>query len=633
MLALFRRFLSTWVARLFFIVLIGTFALWGVNDMVSQIGTGTNIATVDGTAITPTAFGQEFSRALKSAQAQAGATTISAADRKNLGNQVLEQMIYATAIDNEARSLGLAVSDDAVRQQIWAIKAFQGTDGKFDQTVFKEVLDENNLNEADFIAAAQKQLLESELLDSLESGAGASASLTNLIFGYEAQTRTANVVVIKRADQAQPPDPTDLQLQRYYANNLALFATPEYRKIKIVVLSTDTLASSEPVSDADAKAAYQADITTYVVPEKRSVQVLVTADQAKAQSLADAWNKNADWAAIQKQAQAAGGSGVEIDDTAKADFPTPALADAVFGASLNQIIGPVQAGLGWQVARVVAITAPSTTSFAQAEPAIKSALEREKAATAIYDQANKLEDAIGASSDLDQVPSDIGAAAAEGTLDANGMTPDGVQAPLPATGDLRTAILSDAFSETLNQPAEFKEVQGKNGAASSFYAMTVEAITPPAHKSFADSAAQVRSDWIDNQRRHEAETAAANLLTAVQGGESMNEAATAAGLTVVNSSPFYRDGTPTDVPQQVVEPLFAAAKGDTTMVETDDGFAVAQLTSITTPDRNADPISWDKLRTQLAQSMRGDIENTYTDALRTAAKISVNQNLLNTAVQ
>jgi len=630
MLALFRRFLSTWVARVFFVVLIGVFALWGVNDMVSQIGTGTNIASVDGQAITPAQFSVEFSRAVKSAEAQAAGGTLSANDRKNLGNQVLGQMIYSAAVEAQARRMGLAVSDGAVRQQIWAIKAFQ-INGKFDQATFTQVLSQNNLNENDFIATVRKQLLESELLDSLEVGAGAPAELTNLVFGYEAQTRTADVVLIKRADQAQPPDPTDLQLHRFYDNNLALFATPEYRKIKLVVLSTDTLASSQTVTDAEAKTVYNNNISTYVQPEKRSVQVLVFADQAKAQSFAAAWNKNPDWTAIQKQAQAAGGSGVEIDSSAKAGFPVPALADAVFAAAVNQQIGPVQAGLGWQVARVIAITPPSTVTFAQAEASIKSALAREKAASAIYDQANKLEDAIGASSDLDQVPSGIGAAAAEGTLDGNGVTLEGTQAPIPASGDLRAAILADAFSETAGQPAEFKEVPGKNGAASAFYAMTVESITPPAHKSFQDAEAQVRSDWIDNQRRHEAEIAAAQLLTAVQGGQNI---ATAAGaLPVIHSSPFDRNGSPANAPPQIVDPIFAAAKGETTMVETNDGFAVAQLTNITTPARSSDPIDWDKLRSQLAQSTRADIENTYTDALRSAAKISVNQNLLNTAVQ
>ena len=36
MLAMFRRHLNSWVARLFFLLLVGTFVLWGVGD-VGQI--------------------------------------------------------------------------------------------------------------------------------------------------------------------------------------------------------------------------------------------------------------------------------------------------------------------------------------------------------------------------------------------------------------------------------------------------------------------------------------------------------------------------------------------------------------------------------------------------------------------
>jgi len=82
-----------------------------------------------------------------------------------------------------------------------------------------------------------------------------------------------------------------------------------------------------------------------------------------------------------------------------------------------------------------------------------------------------------------------------------------------------------------------------------------------------------------------------------------------------------------------VAPLFSAKQGDSTMVETNDGFAVATLTKITTPDRSSDPITWDKLRAQLAQSQRGDIENTYTDALLKNTKVTINDKLLATAVQ
>ena len=39
MLAMFRRFLNTWAARAFFIVLIGSFGLWGVSGVIQDIST------------------------------------------------------------------------------------------------------------------------------------------------------------------------------------------------------------------------------------------------------------------------------------------------------------------------------------------------------------------------------------------------------------------------------------------------------------------------------------------------------------------------------------------------------------------------------------------------------------------
>ncbi len=633
MLAPFRRFLNTWIAKFFFFALAAAFLTWGVNDMVSQIGTSGNIATVGGQAITPTEFSVEFNRTLKQAIAKAPGGALSADEKKALGYQTLYGMIYRAALDAEAKREGIAVNNDALRNQIETDKVFLDSTGKFTRTNYLQILSDNNLTTKSYEDGQRDQMLEAEILDSVEVGAGASAILTDHLFGYEAQNRTADVVLVKTADQPAPADPTDAQLQRYYANHLSSYATPEYRKIKLVVLSADTLASSETVTDADAQTYYKANFATYVQPEKRSVRILVFADQAKAQTLAAAWAKNSDWTAIQKQAQAAGGSAVELPDTSKPDFPTPALADAVFAARIGAPIGPVQAGLGWQVAQVTTITPANTVTFETAEPAIKTKLQRAKASVAIYDQANKLEDAIGQSSDLNQVPADIGAAAAEGTVDANGIGLDGTQAPLPASGGARAAILADAFSQTLNQPAEFKQASLKTGADPVFYAMTVEQITPPAHKAYADVATQVRVDWILDQRRHEAETAAAKMLATVQGGVE-NLSAVANGTTVIHSAPFFSEGTPSGIPSQIVAPMFATNKiGDASMAETNDGFAVAVLTKITTPDRTAAPEDWNKLRTQLEQSMRGDIESTYTDALRSAAKVNINEARLNAAIE
>ena len=56
MLAFFRRFLNTWLARVFFVFLVGSFGLWGVADVVRNaiLGggeDGSSVANVGGQKI------------------------------------------------------------------------------------------------------------------------------------------------------------------------------------------------------------------------------------------------------------------------------------------------------------------------------------------------------------------------------------------------------------------------------------------------------------------------------------------------------------------------------------------------------------------------------------------------------
>ena len=127
---------------------------------------------------------------------------------------------------------------------------------------------------------------------------------------------------------------------------------------------------------------------------------------------------------------------------------------------------------------------------------------------------------------------------------------------------------------------------------------------------------------------------AAAMTHAVQTGKAFADQAAAIKAEVLHSSPIYRNGAPKDVPGELVDPLFALAKtGDVGMVAVPDGFAVLSLTRITVPDRAGDPLDWDRMRGQLTQTVRSDIENAYSDALRTAAKPVVNQKLVDTIIQ
>jgi peptidyl-prolyl cis-trans isomerase D len=106
-------------------------------------------------------------------------------------------------------------------------------------------------------------------------------------------------------------------LERWYANNIAKFSTPEFRRVKAVILSPERLAADVAVTEADVRAAYAARAAEFNLPEKRSVQVLLSQDEAKAKALAEKWAAGADWAAMQEAAKAEGAAPVELTDAVR----------------------------------------------------------------------------------------------------------------------------------------------------------------------------------------------------------------------------------------------------------------------------------------------------------------------------
>ncbi|MGL1687292.1 hypothetical protein ACSTI5_00195, partial [Vibrio parahaemolyticus] len=78
----------------------------------------------------------------------------------------------------------------------------------------------------------------------------------------------------------------------------------------------------------------------------------------------------------------------------------------------------------------------------------------------------------------------------QGTLDAQGKTPEGNPAPIPGTQALRQAIIDAAFHANKGDPIALTE-----GPDRGWYAVQVEDIIKPAKKPFGEVRAQVLADW------------------------------------------------------------------------------------------------------------------------------------------
>jgi peptidyl-prolyl cis-trans isomerase D len=633
MLTKFRSHLDSWFVRALFFLLVIAFAVWGVGDVIRLVGTDSSVASVAGRKLDAPTVQRAFQRQLQATERQLGDKAApNAALRRQIALQTVEILIAQTAMNVAAENLGVVVPDAALRQAIYAIPAFQGPAGSFDRRQFEMVLQKNGLDEGQFFDMVRGDLREQEILGALRAGVAPPEMLVRALFTFQDQTRVADAVELPFNAAPPPPAPTDAELKRYWENHPGDFSAPEYRRIKAVVLSPETIAKSITIPEDELHLAYDQRKAEFSKPESRAIEVVVARSEAAANKLATAWRGGASWAEMDKAAQQAGESTLALDAATPAQIPVPELAKAIFAASPGVITGPIKTDLAWYVVRVNKINPPSSQDFAAVKEQLRADLARQKAAEQIDDRATKLEDALAGSGGLDEIPSDLGAIGVAGTLDAEGATPEGQPAPLPGPEALDKALIATAFQMKKGDPPHVTEVDLPSAegapAGRAYFAVSVAEVIPPAVKPFAAVKPDVTRAWIEAAERHAQEVAAAGLLTAVKGGESLADAALKAGLRVRRLPAVKRNAGAEGVPASLIAPLFAIQKGEPTMVETKDSFVVAVLAEINDPDAKTMPLDYGKIRDVLTQRIGNDIEQIYVNAVRERGHPRVNEALL-----
>jgi peptidyl-prolyl cis-trans isomerase D len=634
MLAAFRRHLDSWLVRAFFLLLVLAFAVWGVGDVIRLVGTDRAVATVAGIKLDQPTVANAFQRQLQSAmREQGGEGEASAALRREVAVRTVDLLITQTAMNALATRLGIIAPTQALRAAVLAIPTFQGPDGRFDRHRFEEVLAHNGLDEDRFLELLADDMRERQIVSAVRAGVSPPALLTDALYRYEEERRVALAAELPFSAFPPPPAPDEAKLRRFWRNHPDLYSTPEYRRIKAIVLTPEDIAKSITFTDDELKAAYDAHAAEFSHPERRSFEVVVAKTEENAKKLAALWQGGADFTAVDKEAQALGESTLKMDEASANQIPIPELAKALFSAPEGVIIGPLKTEIAWYVGKVTKIVPAEKQSFEAVKEKLAKALALEKAAEEIEDRATKLEDAIAGAGSLDQVPADLGARGLEGTLDSAGLTREGNEAPLPGPDALRQAIIKAAFAAKPGDPPRLVSVDlppPVEGAPPqrAYYAVSVEEVIPPALKPFEQVREAVARDYIAEQQRHEAEEAAAQLMMAVKGGEKLEDAALKAGVQVRRLPPVRRTEGAEGVPAQLLPELFALKKGEPTMVETADSFVVAVLDEIIEPDPKQDALTYGKIRDALTERMGNDAEELFVTEVRKEAHPRVNERLL-----
>lgn len=607
----------SWVAKLLFALLIASFAVWGIEDMVRRAGTGGEPASVGGVDVTRAEIDMEFRRTVERLRPMMGGEfTNEQAIQLGLLDQAVQTLAQRALLRIAAQDAGVNVGPDVVRNSIAQDKMFQDRTGRFDPSMFVETLRRNSLSEQAYIAMLRDDVSRELLSAPVALGAYAPKVLTDALFRHRGERRTAEVFTLRHDAVADVPAADEATLKTYHAEHPIAFTAPEYRALTVVQLLLDDLAKEVKVSDEDVVKAYEDRRAEFETPERRKLRIVVLDDQAKAAALAaDAQNKGLDAAA-----KAAGLDVVDLGEIVKADLP--GFGDAVFALGAGLSAQPVQSQLGWHVVETQEIIPGASKPLEQVREQVVRDLSRERAADGVFQTSNRLDDRLAGGASLEDLAKDLGLKLTKfAAVDSTGKDAGG--ADVAATLIDGARVVQTAF--TLAPNAASSLIESRSG---DFFIVRVDSIAPPALRPFETVRDQVAAAWKADRQAAKAAEKARELAeklktTPADGGPAL---AAAFGAQQAATTPFARDQAgPAALPPDVVAALFKANPGETAAGETGDAQIVARLKEVIPADPAAQAGELEAVRASAAQAMERDLLGQFVGALQERWPIVLHQ--------
>jgi peptidyl-prolyl cis-trans isomerase D len=622
MLTGIRNVTRGWIAGGLLALLAGSFAIWGVEDMLKPTRSN-EVASGRGVAISVNEFTRLFENAIdENKERLKRSITKQEAFDGGLATQVINNMIAEQSIDALARKAGYAVPNAMLASTIRQQKEFRNQiTGKFDKEQYFKLLQMNKLTDQQFTQDLRARLLRRQFAEAVIGGLRAPSSITALQIAYQTEQRTLSIAAIDPNRFGPPPEPTEADLKAYYEENKSGFRTPELRKLTIVKARPDAFAAKVDVPEDKIKQLYDFRTRGGGAGEQRSFVQISAPDQAAANEAARRLAAGDD---PQKVAAAVKGQVLSFDAVTKESVPDPAVGEAVFGLKKGQSTGAIHGKLAWAAARVTDIKAGAGPSYESMHDDLRAELAKQEAADLLQDAVDKFDQARTGGMPVEEAAKNSGLDVIEiDKVSAQGATAQG--GPAPVVGETPD-LLKAAFQAPADEPTDFVPTQDGGYAL-----VRVDKIYPPGVRTFDEVKPILEQGWKSQKIGDQMRALSDAVKKAVEGGKSFAAAAAANKLHVVAASQKLdrRAIQMSDIPA-LVQQAFAAKEGDIVTAPDRSGsvLLVAQVEKIERPDPAAEPQMMAQATAQLSDGMTSDFLFSLETYAKAKAKVKVNETLL-----
>ncbi len=206
-------------------LIILSFAIWGIGDIFRGFGAN-NLAQVGSIEIGADTYRNAYQTELQHLQRlERRNITNEEAHQYGLDRQVLSRLVGKAALDDQARRMGLAVSDEAIKSTIVNDDNFKGMTGQFDKQMFDAFLRDEGFTEKSYLRLQRGVLERREITDTLSTGLQLPKALLEAIHHYQTETRSVDYVLFPNA-AAGPPPPSQEELKTFSKRTRGFMAPP-----------------------------------------------------------------------------------------------------------------------------------------------------------------------------------------------------------------------------------------------------------------------------------------------------------------------------------------------------------------------------------------------------------------------
>ncbi len=625
MLDSLRAAAGTWVAKLLLLLLVMSFAVWGISGQLTG-AVGTNVITAGDTTVSATEYRLAYDRQLGMLSQRFGSRiTREQAVALGVDAQILSQLVAGAVLDEQARNMGLGVSKDRVAHLTAEDPAFHGANGSFDRKQFEYVLRQIGMRPEDYLKNREQVAVRQQVVEAVSDGMTVPDTFLKAVALYQGEDRTAEYVVLPES-LILVDAPSDQELADYFDENKVRYAAPEYRSISYVKLEPSDIADPSVISDEQVAEDYEQNKDDFTTPERRTIEQIVFPSEEAAKIAADRVSGGATF----EEMVAAEGKTLEdvrLGNLEKSRVPDPAIADAAFKLKENEVSGIVKGSFGPAIVRVTEITPEIVKPISEVENEIRNDLALAEASRVLLDVHDRYEDARAGGETMKEAAEGLGLDVVTiGAADQAGRGPDG---EMLSNVPQLPVLLSGAFETEVgieNPPINI----GSDG----FLFYEVESITPGRDRTLDEVREKVVTDWIAAQKTSRLAQRAEEIRKRMADGASLDDVAAELGLEKQVKRGIRRGAADPDIGEAGVAAVFGVSEGGTgaTPTSAGDGQIVFKVTEAFEPaGASADSLTPEN-RKSFQSGWSDDLLEQLVAELRTRYDVRVNQSAIQQAL-